>query len=86
MYVYRKRSVVGFCATTNSTFTQYYSTVKFQGIGQEIVDELASCFEAALENWKQIHGKYPESVIVYRDGVGEGQFVEVVRKKQKKST
>ena len=66
---FRKRSVVGFCATTNDAFTKYYSTVKFQGVGQEIVDELSACFESALEN---------EKIMVFRDGVGEGQFLEVV--------
>jgi len=74
-----KRSVVGFCASTNSTYTQYFSTVKFQSVGQEIVDELAECFEEALDNWKTINNNnYPQNVIVYRDGVGEGQFLSVL--------
>jgi len=72
-----KRSVVGYCATTNSTFTKYYSTVKFQGVGQEIIDELAECFDLSLENWKKLNGNYPENVIIYRDGVGEGQFIYI---------
>jgi hypothetical protein len=32
-----KRSVAGFCASTNKTFTNYYSRVTFQSAGQEIV-------------------------------------------------
>lgn len=69
-----KRSVVGFCASTNDKYTKYFSTVKFQGVGQEIVEQLAECFEEALENYRQLNGGYPEQVIVYRDGVGDGQF------------
>ena len=72
-----KRSVVGFTATTNSQFTKYFSTVKFQDVGQEIVDQLSACFGEAMENFKSLNGFYPQEVIVYRDGVGEGQFLEV---------
>lgn len=35
-------------------------------------------FDRALENWKEKNGCYPEKVLIYRDGVGEGQFLQVV--------
>ena len=72
-----KRSVVGFTATTNTSFTKYFSTVKFQGVGQEIVDQLSECFEEALTSYQSINGYFPSEVIVYRDGVGDGQFMQV---------
>jgi hypothetical protein len=70
--------VVGFCASTNAAYTKYYSTVTFQGVGREIVEQLVECMFKALENWRIINKQYPANVIVYRDGVGEGQFQEVV--------
>src|SRR3990167_9431272 len=72
------RSVVGFCASTNRYYTKYFSLVKFQPAGQEVVTALGECMEQALLNWQAINGSFPARVIVYRDGVGEGQFTVIV--------
>jgi len=34
--------------------------------------------QAALEHYKKVNGELPEKVIIYRDGVGDGQIKQVV--------
>ena len=45
----------------------------FQHTGQELADNLKVCMTAALKNYHQINGCLPERIMVYRDGVGDGQ-------------
>jgi len=71
-------SVVGFCASMNPSMTKYYSRVVFQRARQELVDGLKLCFADALAKFKQINGVLPSKIIMYRDGVGEGQTSAVV--------
>ena len=74
----KTRSVVGFCATTNADFTQYFTTVKFQYDDVQLIAQLAECYDDALENFKSINGNYPVNIIVYRSGAGDGQVEEIV--------
>lgn len=75
----KKSSVVGFCATLGGDQTNYYSKEVVQSAGQEIVNALEPCMDGALQMYKKKNGVFPESVIFYRDGVGEGQVEEVHR-------
>lgn len=45
----------------------------FQHTGQELADNLKVCMTAALKNYHEVNGRLPERIIVYRDGVGDGQ-------------
>ena len=45
---HKKESVVGFCATMNSSFTKYYSRTLVQPKGQEIMDNLADLVEDSI--------------------------------------
>lgn len=45
----------------------------FQHTGQELADNLKVCMTAALRKYHEINGSLPDRVIVYRDGVGDGQ-------------
>nr|AID23631.1 piwi-1 [Hofstenia miamia] len=69
-----KRSVCGFVASLNYTFSRYHSRVCFQTHGQEIADGLYTCFDRALEEYAKVNREYPESVVVFRDGVGDGML------------
>ncbi|XP_071945006.1 piwi-like protein 1 [Antedon mediterranea] len=69
----RGRSVCGFVASMNRTLTRYYSRCSFQTPGQEIVDGLRVSLLASLKKYYEINGQFPAKIIVYRDGVGEGQ-------------
>lgn len=72
------RSVGGFVASMNKTLTKYHSSVTFQHTGMELIDELKTCMTAALRKYSEINGDLPERIIIYRDGVGDGQLRLVV--------
>ena len=48
------RSIGGFVASTNKTFTRWYSRVCFQVPGQELIDGLKVCFTAALRKYHEV--------------------------------
>eukprot|EP00743_Colponemidia_sp_Colp-15_P003871 GILK01004178.1.p1 GENE.GILK01004178.1~~GILK01004178.1.p1 ORF type:complete len:796 (+),score=135.52 GILK01004178.1:65-2389(+) len=72
------RSVVGFCASTNSHFTSYFSLVAFQDRNQELAHCLRSCMKQALQKFFTLNNFLPECIIVYRDGVSESQLKHLV--------
>jgi len=68
------RSIGGFVASTNKTFTRWYSRCCFQMPGQELIDGLKVCFTSALKKYHDDNHCLPEKIIVFRDGVGDGQM------------
>ena len=56
-----------------SPFGRYYTQCMFQHTGQELADNLKVCMTGALQNYHTVNGYMPERIIVYRDGVGDGQ-------------
>ncbi|XP_022105120.1 piwi-like protein 1 [Acanthaster planci] len=72
------RSVGGFVATMNDDLTRYYSRCSFQHSGQELIDGLKVCMQAAIRTYVDINKGLPDRVIIYRDGVGDGQLPAVV--------
>ncbi|EHB06014.1 Piwi-like protein 2 [Heterocephalus glaber] len=71
------RSVVGFVASINLTLTKWYSRVVFQMPHQEIVDSLKLCLVSALKKFYEVNHCLPEKIVVYRDGVSDGQLKTV---------
>ncbi|XP_070621455.1 piwi-like protein 2 isoform X2 [Erythrolamprus reginae] len=69
-----KRSVVGFVASINSIVTRWYSRVVFQTPHQEIIDNLKVCLVAALQKFYEVNHHLPEKIVIYRDGVSDGQL------------
>ena len=69
-----KKSVLALTASINQTATKYWSTSVIQGeLGQEAAHSLHAGMTKACEAFKKHNaGKYPERIIFYRDGVGEG--------------
>nr|BAJ07610.1 piwi [Ephydatia fluviatilis] len=76
--VTRGRSVCGFIASTNQSLTRYYSQCFLQHTGQELADNLKVAMSKALQKYHQINKVLPDRIIVYRDGVGDGQLAMVV--------
>jgi len=50
----------------------------FQTTGQELADNLKVCMSAALRKYHDINAQLPDRIIIYRDGVGDGQLPAVV--------
>ncbi|XP_034354797.1 piwi-like protein 2 [Arvicanthis niloticus] len=71
------RSVVGFVASINLTLTKWYSRVVFQMPHQEIVDSLKLCLVGSLKKYYEVNHCLPEKIVVYRDGVSDGQLKTV---------
>ncbi|CAG2185706.1 AUB [Mytilus edulis] len=71
------RSVGGVVASINPALTRYYSRCTFQHSMQELSDGLKVCMKGALEKYHEVNGALPERIIVFRDGVGDGQLQAV---------
>lgn len=67
-------SVAAFVASINPSYTKWFSKAVIQTKREEIVNGLCSSFISALLAFRKENGKYPDSVIIYRDGVGDGQL------------
>ncbi|XP_076473109.1 piwi-like protein 1 [Babylonia areolata] len=70
----RGRSVGGVVATISKDFTRYHSTVTFQTSHVELLNQLQSCVTSCINAYRRSNGAAPEKVIVFRDGVGDGQL------------
>nr|XP_033813092.1 piwi-like protein 1 isoform X1 [Geotrypetes seraphini]XP_033813093.1 piwi-like protein 1 isoform X1 [Geotrypetes seraphini]XP_033813094.1 piwi-like protein 1 isoform X1 [Geotrypetes seraphini]XP_033813095.1 piwi-like protein 1 isoform X1 [Geotrypetes seraphini]XP_033813096.1 piwi-like protein 1 isoform X1 [Geotrypetes seraphini] len=73
-----RRSIAGFVASLNEGMTRWFSRCVVQDRGQEIVDGLKVCLQAALRTWFKWNDSMPTRIIVYRDGVGDGQLKTLV--------
>ncbi|KAJ8319428.1 hypothetical protein KUTeg_004519 [Tegillarca granosa] len=69
-----KRSIAGFVSSTNRTCTRWYSRVCFQTPGQELIDGLKMCLTSAIRKYHEVNHSLPEKIVVFRDGVGDGQL------------
>ncbi|KAK4035484.1 hypothetical protein OUZ56_027572 [Daphnia magna] len=70
----RGQSVVGFIASVNPGLTRWFSRAKCQGPGVELVDSLKICFLESLKKYYEINHDYPKQIVLFRDGVGDGQL------------
>ncbi|KAH8338660.1 hypothetical protein KR074_012446 [Drosophila pseudoananassae] len=68
------KSVSAFVASLDSSYTQWYSKAIIQTKGEEISNGLAASFEIALKAYQKHNGYLPDSAIIYRDGIGDGQL------------
>ncbi|KAL3465293.1 ribonuclease H-like domain-containing protein [Aspergillus heterothallicus] len=74
-------SVAGMVASIDSSLGQWPAEIRIQESRKEMVDELESMLKAHLRRWASSHkNSYPENIIVYRDGVSEGQYEDVLVK------
>ncbi|XP_058512856.1 piwi-like protein 3 [Ochotona princeps] len=71
---HKDQSVAGFVASSNEELTQWYSHTIEQSTAQEVVFALEGCLQEAIEQWKKNVSSEPKNIIVYRDGVGDGQL------------
>ncbi|XP_053561566.1 piwi-like protein 4 [Bombina bombina] len=71
----KSNSVVGFVASTNSRLTRWFSRCIIQKTATDFADCLKVCMKGAIEKWKKCNNAtLPNRIIVYRDGVGDGQL------------
>ncbi|XP_071990245.1 piwi-like protein 4 isoform X2 [Engystomops pustulosus] len=74
----KSQSVVGFVASTNSRLTKWFSQCIIQKTSTDFADCLKVCMKGAIEKWQKCNNSLPGRIIIYRDGVGDGQLQMVV--------
>merc|ERR1719369_1461008 len=73
------RSVGAVVASMNSTFTKYLSVANLHtNPAQELNDNMCPAITKALRKYNEINGNFPARIIMYRDGVGDGQIPYVI--------
>ncbi|CAF90293.1 unnamed protein product [Tetraodon nigroviridis] len=72
-----KRSIGALVASMNQTMSRWFSRCVLQQKGQEIMDGLKRPFIDALKEYLKHNNCLPSRIIVYRDGVGDGQLQSV---------
>ena len=70
----QSNSVSAFVASINGTFTRWYSKAILQNKKEELVNGLTSALQQALTAYSNFNHCYPERIIIYRDGVSDGQL------------
>lgn len=73
-----KRSIGALVASLNQTMSRWFSRCVLQHKGQEIMDGLKKCLGGALKAYLKFNKCLPSRIIVYRDGVGDGQLHSIV--------
>ncbi|OCT93257.1 piwi-like protein 4 [Xenopus laevis] len=74
----KSMSVVGFVASTNARLTKWHSRCIIQKTTSDFADCLKMCMKGAIQTWQKCNSDLPNRIIVYRDGVGDGQLRMVV--------
>lgn len=72
--VRKKKSFAGIVAFLDKYITRYYNLAFEQSLGEELSNNIAAGMVLACKRWKTENGVYPEKIIIYRDGVGDGQL------------
>ncbi|XP_011305104.1 protein aubergine-like [Fopius arisanus] len=66
-------------ASLDKKLSRYFSTVSAHTSGEELCDHLSASMAKALQKYREANnGALPSSILVYRDGVSEGQIPFVV--------
>ncbi|XP_050431012.1 piwi-like protein Siwi [Adelges cooleyi] len=70
----KKMSYGALIATMGDTHTNIFSCVELHEVGEELSNHFAATMSKALITYKSINGNLPTCIVIYRDGVGEGQL------------
>lgn len=72
-------SVAGIVASIDASLAQWPAEIRIQPARQEMVADLDNLLCSRIKLWAK-HNKnmYPENIVVYRDGVSDGQYDTVI--------
>ncbi|KAJ5281121.1 hypothetical protein N7478_006493 [Penicillium angulare] len=74
-------SVAAIVASVNARLGQWPGEARMQDAKQEIIQEVGGMLEWRLKAWHNKNsGQLPENILIYRDGVSDGQYVDVRNK------
>uniref|UniRef100_A0A1B6KR98 Piwi domain-containing protein n=1 Tax=Graphocephala atropunctata TaxID=36148 RepID=A0A1B6KR98_9HEMI len=61
-------------ASLNKPMSRYFSAVSHHSTGEELSNDLAMNIVKALQSYRRHNNTFPSHIIIYRDGVGDGQI------------
>ena len=67
-------SVASIVASVDEWLGQWPAELRVQTARTEMVADLDTMFKSRLRLWQKRNGALPENILVYRDGVSEGQY------------
>ncbi|XP_072378370.1 piwi-like protein Siwi [Diabrotica undecimpunctata] len=84
----KQSSFAAMVATLDRAMTRYYNHVCEHQLQEELSENISVFLIVACQKYKEVNGRYPERILIYRDGVGDGQLpfvftMEVERIKEK---
>lgn len=68
-----KQSVVAICASFDPASSKYYTRIKIQNKGEEVMKNISCLVEDCLKHYNKKNKLLPDTIIFYRDGVGDSQ-------------
>ncbi|XP_035736736.1 protein argonaute-2-like isoform X2 [Vespa mandarinia] len=71
-------SIAAVAASCDRTAFRYKIEIRLQQPRQEIINDFAEIVSKLLKYYHKTMGIYPRKIIVYRDGVSEGQLTQVL--------
>jgi eukaryotic translation initiation factor 2C len=72
-------SLAAVVGTIDGTATKYVAHISAQAANTEMVSALTTAMTGLLTTFKQRNrGQFPETILVYRDGVSDGQYDQVL--------
>ncbi|XP_075215881.1 piwi-like protein Siwi [Lycorma delicatula] len=75
----KAKSFGAMVASLNKPLSRYFSTVTHHSSGEEVFNDLALNIGKAIHKFSQVNSSLPSKIIIYRDGVGEGQLHTVMK-------
>lgn len=70
----KSNSVSAFVASLNGEYTRWYSRACIQSKKEEFMNGLCASLEKSLRAYQKLNGVLPQKIIIFRDGVGDGQL------------
>lgn len=71
-------SVAGMVASVDDHLGQWPGILRVQQGRKELVSDLKMMLESRLQLWKERNRCLPQNILVYRDGVSDGQYASVL--------
>ncbi|KRZ66081.1 Protein argonaute-3, partial [Trichinella papuae] len=71
-------SIAAVVGNVDISVTKFHASVKIQPAKQELITGFVDQFLERLVEYFDVNGSPPKNIIVFRDGVSEGQFMQVL--------
>eukprot|EP00735_Rhodelphis_limneticus_P009079 TRINITY_DN2526_c0_g1::TRINITY_DN2526_c0_g1_i1::g.19075::m.19075 TRINITY_DN2526_c0_g1::TRINITY_DN2526_c0_g1_i1::g.19075 ORF type:complete len:957 (-),score=134.01,sp/Q8CJG1/AGO1_MOUSE/31.32/6e-97,Piwi/PF02171.12/4.1e-77,PAZ/PF02170.17/3.9e-20,DUF1785/PF08699.5/0.21 TRINITY_DN2526_c0_g1_i1:462-3332(-) len=71
-------SIASIVGSYNTEHTKYFTTIRYQESGHEMILDVLNMVKDLLRVYYEQQDRFPEAIILYRDGIGNGYFQEVL--------